>query len=296
MSATLTRTLALLLPLWLAAPVAPASGVSGTNSVGMKFVSIAAGSSQMVASRSSKASRSKDTQHRVTLTKSFMMATTEVTQGQWRTVMGSNPSTADGGPFTLGGFAGFTGGAPAKDYKDVSLIGNNLPVQNVSWQEAVQFANALSKKERLDPAYELSGSTVSWNKSASGYRLPTEAEWVYAARGGQHHVYSGSDTISAVGWTSENSGYKTHKVAGKLPNAWGLYDMSGNVTEWCWDWYGEDTGSSTDSSGPQAGDYRVRRGGSWIKGAAAARVGAREWGAPDSRSSHLGLRLVRTNP
>jgi formylglycine-generating enzyme required for sulfatase activity len=234
----------------------------GTNSIGMTFVAIAAGSFQM----------GDGTQHRVSLTKSFLMATTEVTQGQWRAVMGSNPS-------------------------DFSSCGADCPVEDVSWFDAVKFANALSKKEGLRAAYRISGKSVSWDKSANGYRLPTEAEWEYAARGGEEHVYSGSNTASTVGWTSENSGGKTHKVAGKRANAWGLYDMSGNVWEWCWDWYGKKYGgSSTDPVGPQSGDYRVRRGGSWLSFPASARVANRYRRIPDARSDFLGLRLVRTNP
>jgi formylglycine-generating enzyme required for sulfatase activity len=254
------------------APVAvSASGVSGSNSIGMKFVSIAAGSFQMGSPSSEKGREDDETQHRVRLSKSFMMSTTEVTQGQWQGVMGSNPSS-------------------------FSSCGADCPVDNVSWFDAVKFANALSKKEGLRAAYRISGKSVSWDKSANGYRLPTEAEWEYAARGGQRHVYSGSSTLSAVGWTYENSGRKTHKVAGKRANAWGLYDMSGNVWEWCWDRYGEYGGSSTDPVGAQSRDSRVKRGGSWFNLPAYARVALRTGDTPDNRINSLGLRLVRTNP
>ena len=138
---------------------------------------------------------------------------------------------------------------------------------------------------------------MSWDKSATGYRVPTEAEWECAAGGGEEHVYSGSNTLSAVGWSNENSGSKTHKVAGKRANAWGLYDMSGNVWEWCWDRYGKYSGSTTDPVGSQSGGNRVRRGGSWGSSPADARVASRFRFAPDYRSNGgLGLRLVRTNP
>jgi formylglycine-generating enzyme required for sulfatase activity len=246
-------------------------GSAGTTSIGMKFVAIAGGSFQMGSPSSEKGRSSDETQHRVRLSKSFLMSTTEVTQGQWQAVMGSNPS-------------GF------------SSCGADCPVENVSWFDAVKFANALSKKEGLRAAYRLSGKSVSWNKTATGYRLPTEAEWEYAARGGEEYVYSGSNTLSAVGWSNENSGSKTHKVAGKRANAWGLYDMSGNVYEWCWDWYGKDLRSSTDPVGAQSGDYRVGRGGSWFSKPAGARVADRDWYTPGYRFYNLGLRLVRTNP
>jgi formylglycine-generating enzyme required for sulfatase activity len=243
----------------------------GTNSIGMKFVAIAAGSFEMGSPSSEKDRGSDESQHRVRLTKSFLMATTEVTQGQWQAVMGSNPSR-------------------------FSSCGADCPVEKVSWFDAVKFANALSKKEGLRAAYRISGWSVSWDKSANGYRLPTEAEWEYAARGGQSHVYSGSNTVSSVGWTKENSGSKTHKVAGKRANAWGLYDMTGNVWEWVWDRYGNYGGSSTDPVGPQSGDIRVFRGGSWSIKPAFARVAFRFRKFPDYRGNDLGLRLVRTNP
>ncbi len=254
------------------APVAgSASGVSGANSIGMGFVRIEAGSFLMGSPSSESGRDSDETQHRVELTRSFMMAATEVTQGQWQAVMGSNPSRFSG-------------------------CGADCPVEQVSWHDAVKFANALSKKEGLQAAYEISGKSVSWNKSANGYRLPTEAEWEYAARGGQRHVYSGSNTVSAVGWTSDNSGSKTHKVAGKQANAWGLYDMTGNVWEWCWDWKGTYSTTSTDPVGAQSGDNRVRRGGSWFNRPAYARVADRYRNTPDYRDDNLGLRLVRTIP
>ena len=243
----------------------------GTNSVGMKFVAIAAGSFKMGSPSSEKDRRSDERQHRVRLSKPFLMGMTEVTQGQWRAVMGNNPS-------------------------HFSSCGADCPVETVSWFDAVKFANALSKKEGLRAAYRISGKTVRWDKSANGYRLPTEAEWEYAARGGQSHLYSGSSTLNAVGWSYENSGHKTRKVAGKRANAWGLYDMSGNVYEWCWDWYGKYRGSGTNPIGAQSGDKRVLRGGSWNETPAYARVTDRDWDTPDLCGSILGLRLVRTNP
>jgi formylglycine-generating enzyme required for sulfatase activity len=282
---------------WLRSSPGP-QAAGGTNSIGMKFVSIAAGSFQMGSPSSEKGHQSDETQHRVKLSKSFLMATTEVTQKQWRSVMGSNPSE--------------------KDYKGVSLIGNTLPVQNVSWEDAVKFANALSKKEGLRAAYRISGKSVSWNKSANGYRLPTEAEWEYAARAGKHRLYAGTDSLSSVcryasvntaqskskfGWDwdafpCEDGHLGAAPVGSFKPNAWGLYDMTGNVNVWCWDWYDKKYGgSSTDPVGAQSGDVRVLRGGSWsYYFPALARVAIRSGGTPDYRDDDLGLRLVRTNP
>ena len=151
---------------------------------------------------------------------------TEVTQEIYESVMGNNPSNFKGE--------------------------KNLPVENVSWYDAVRFCNKLSEQEGLEPVYSVDGETdldqwsrdfpdekMECNESANGYRLPTVEEWQYAAKGGQNYKYSGSDDLDKVGWYGEIEGLvaigKTHPVAQKAPNGYGLYDMSGNVWEWCWD-------------------------------------------------------------
>jgi formylglycine-generating enzyme required for sulfatase activity len=189
----------------------------------------------------------------------------------------------------------------------------------------VKFANALSKKEGLKPAYRISGDRVAyrisgdrvtWDQSSSGYRLPTEAEWEYAARAGKHRLYAGTDDASAVcryasvntprsksrfewghsSFRCEDGHLAAAPVGSFRPNAWGLYDMTGNVWEWCWDRYGKYGGDSTDPVGPQSGDYRVGRGGSWITVPAYVRVANRSRYSPDNRNNGLGMRLVRTVP
>jgi len=252
----------------------------GSTSMDMKFVSIAAGSFMMGVSRELADKmegrvRYAGSDRRVSLSNSFLMATTEVTQGQWRAVMGSNPS-------------------------HFSSCGADCPVEQVTWYDAVKFANAMSKKEGLRAAYQIYGKSVRWDKSANGYRLPTEAEWEYAARGGQRHLYSGSNTVSEVGWLKKNSGSKTHKVASKRANAWGLYDMSGNVSEWCWDAFGGAYGDhygQTDPVRAYDGESRITRGGSWRDELVGAVVGGDYlfWRA-DSYKRDRGLRLVRSNP
>ena len=175
----------------------------------------------------------------------------EVTQAQWEAVMGSNPSK----------------------YK-----GSNLPVENVSYEDAVAFCRKLSS---------LTGRT---------YRLPTEAEWEYAARGGnqsQGYKYSGSNDLSSVAWYSGFRG--THAVGIKRANELGLYDMSGNVWEWCSDWYGKNYYSYSPQSNPQgpgSGKYRVIRGGSWYGSASYCRVSFRYDRTPSRRNFDLGFRVV----
>jgi sulfatase modifying factor 1 len=152
----------------------------------------------------------------------------------------------------------------------------NIPVINVDWYEVVAYCNWLSEKEGLPPCYSGKGKVTRCDFSASGYRLPTEAEWEYAARGGtksQGYIYAGSDNPDDVAWYSKNSDGQLHPVGQKQPNELGLYDMSGNLFEWCWDWYGEDYYASSLASDPQGPPTprvknawelnRVRRSGSW---------------------------------
>ena len=209
--------------------------------------------------------------HSVTIGKSFYMSKYEVTQRQWREVMGSNPSR---------------------------FKGDSLPVEQVSWYDAVEYCNRLSRKEGLTPAYRIDGKNAAWNLSANGYRLPTEAEWEYAAGGGNKsrgYKYSGSNSAGDVGWYRDNSSSKTHPVGGKQPNELGLYDMSGNVYEWCWDWKGSYSSSSqTDPQGPSSGSRRVRRGGSWYYFALGLRAAHRRHRPPSYSYDYLGFRPLRT--
>ena len=186
-----------------------------------------------------------------------------------------------------------------REYPDAEGWGRgSRPVINVEWYDAVKYCNWLSEKEGLTPCYSGSGENISCNFNANGYRLPTEAEWEYAAKGGNNHdgyEYSGSNTAGDVGWYSGNSGSETHPVGGKSPNSLGIYDMSGNVWEWCFDWYGSDYYSTTslvDPEGPDSGSLRVLRGGSWNFNTFDLRCAFRNWGDPTKASNGLGFRVV----
>ena len=210
--------------------------------------------------------------HEVRLSRSFQLSPTLVTQGLYEAVMGKNPS-----------------------YFKTSA---EHPVERVSWFDAVRFCNALSLRCGLSPAYTIgegSEPEVSCDFSSSGFRLPTEAEWEYAARAGQDFIYSGSNNPNEVGWHEDNSGGRTHPVGLRNPNVWGLYDMSGNVWEWCWDWKGAyPQNASVDPSGPSTGSSRVFRGGSWLYGPAILRAANRRWRNPAYAWFNLGLRLSRS--
>ena len=190
-----------------------------------------------------------------------------------------------------------------------SSCGSDCPVENVNWWEALAYANALSTSENLQECYVLSDCTnspgnnmqcneVSWTSNCFGYRLPTEAEWEYAIRAGTRTAfYNGESTPGNIAWYNSNSNSRTHPVAQLEANLWEIYDMSGNVWEWCWDWYeAYDSLPATDPMGPDSGFLRVLRGGSWRNSASLARSACRHIGGPDYRSNRLGFRLVSSAP
>jgi formylglycine-generating enzyme required for sulfatase activity len=195
----------------------------------------------------------------------FYLSKFEVTQKEWIDVMGNNPS---------------------------HFKGDNLPVENVSWFEAIFYCNAKSTKEGLKKVYSEDG--IDW--TANGYRLPTEAEWEYAAKGGKDshgYQYSGSNDADQVAWSSENSGETTHPVGTKAPNELGFYDMSGNVFEWCWDRAAIYTSQSQkDPVGPVSGTKWILRGGSWDYPPKSARSTARHTN-PYYGASTIGFRVCR---
>ena len=248
------------------APVA----VSGTGAGGAPsgFVMVPPGTFSM---GSNNGDSDEKPVHQVTISKGFYMSDHAVTQKEWAEVMGTNPSR---------------------------FKGDDLPVKQVSWYEALEYCNKRSEKEGLTPAYSGSGDNITRDRDANGYRLPTEAEWEWAAKGGGKdfmvYEYSGSSGVDGVAWYSGNSGSKTHPVKTKGANSLGLYDMSGNVWEWCWDWYGGySSGAQTDPTGASSGSIRVFRGGGWNDDAGDVRVAHRNGITPSNRYYHLGFRLVR---
>jgi formylglycine-generating enzyme required for sulfatase activity len=211
--------------------------------------------------------------HHVRLTRGFELGVVPVTQALYGALMGTNPSGCNGDPV-------------------------KLPVESISWFDAVRFCNAVSRGCGLPEAYNIGAGpepTVSLDRASGGFRLPTEAEWEYAARAGTRHLFAGGDDLGALGWFQGNSGGRTQAVGQKRANGWGLHDISGNVWEWCWDWRGAyPSGRVVDPVGPASGSNRVFRGGSWRFDPQYARVAFRYSFPPGYRNDGLGVRLLRT--
>ena len=190
-------------------------------------------------------------QHQVTLTKGFWLGKFEVTQKQWQSVMGENPSK----------------------FKDP-----DRPVESVSWEDCNAFIRKLN--------VELGGVA----------RFPTEAEWEYACRAGNTSPISGTGLLSEMAWYDANSGNETHPVGKNHPNAWGFFDMHGNVLEWCYDWFGKFDAKATDPKGPSIGSFRVLRGGCWFFYARDCRSAYRLKRDPALRNAIFGFRLACSEP
>ncbi|MDR0562433.1 MAG: SUMF1/EgtB/PvdO family nonheme iron enzyme [Spirochaetaceae bacterium] len=251
----------------LASQLAGVPKASAADQIPDNLVWIAGGSFQM---GSSGGDPDETPAHTVQVS-GFFLGKTPVTQKEYEAVIGSNPSRNKG---------------------------EDLPVENVSWYDAIAYCNALSVREGLTPVYSGTINHIVCNFTANGYRLPTEAEWEYAARGGSLDAltfdYAGGGGVDNFAWFRGNSGGQSHKVAGKLPNSLGLYDMSGNVWEWCWDWYGPyQAGNQQNPTGPVSGGDRVTRGGSWNSAGHQARSTYRSLGNPVSRYRDLGFRVLR---
>lgn len=235
-----------------------------TNSIGMRLVLIPNGTFIMGSPEREDGREENETQqHEVTISKDYYLGVYEVTQAQYEKVIGKNPSHFQG-----------------------AIVGNenaDLPVDYVSWDDAVAFCKKLS-------------DLPEEKKAGRVYRLPTEAQWEYACRAGSKTAYSFDDEEGLLpehGWFNRNSSNRTHTVGLLEPNAWGLYDMHGNVWEWCSDWYEEyPKGAVSDPTGPKKGSLRVIRDGSWHDLAANCRSAIRYWYTPDVRSINLGFRVA----
>ena len=237
------------------------------NSIGMEMIEIPAGTFTMGSPVGEKDREANEEQVAVTLTKSFWLGKTEITQGQWQAVMGTEPWVG----------------------KDDVLTDKDCPASYVDWHEATAFCQKLTGLEHK--AGKL--------PAGESYRLPTDAEWEYACRAGTTTAYSFGDDekqLGNFGWFAGNTAGEqyAHAVGMKKPNPWGLHDMHGNVWEWCSDWYGNALPGGTDPVGPGKGSFRVFRGGYWGNNPGNCRSANRRSSAPSIRNSSLGFRVARS--
>jgi formylglycine-generating enzyme required for sulfatase activity len=260
------------------------------------MVSLPGGSFMMGATDGQAEAGAGDTPHQVTLSP-FCISRCDITQGQYAALMGANPSYfgGEGSPGIGLVAAGVPGGLDDTYYSERQ----RSPVEEVSWYDACEFCNRLSVRMGRQKVYAIDGRSVSADFSADGFRLPTEAEWEYAARAGESFPFAGSTDPAAVAWFEDNSQGTTHPVGTKAANAWGLYDMSGNVWQWCWDWFNPyPAGPQTDPQGGPPAERKVIRGGSWYNPAAWCTVSRRFGFFPSYNQNDLniGFRVVARTP
>jgi len=206
-------------------------------------------------------------EHEVSISGTLIVSKFEISQRMFSQVMGYNPSIV----------------------KD-----NRLPVDSIEWSVAVDFCNKLSVLYGLKPVYQFTGNNATWDTTANGWRLPTEAEWEYICKAGSNSDYSGSNVVDHLGWYNMNSGLQSHPIGTKQANAYGLYDIHGNVWEWCWDWYSSEYYTNSpkiNPRGPAEGDRRVARGGSYSEGNSFARSSNRFY--QTEFLPQTGFRIVR---
>lgn len=252
-----------------------------------KMIFVRGGTFQMGSPESENWREKDETLHAVTLD-DFYISRYEITQEEFEKIMQKNPSASKG---------------------------KRLPVESVSWYDAVEFCNALSRAEGLEVAYKIDGESVEWNRSANGYRLPTEAEWEFAARAGTstpfsskkvpgdqdanfyaHYPYNIEQNYFHDEDLETRPGYYRQRpveVGTFKPNALGLYDVHGNVAEWCWDFYGKYPGTAKNPAGPSKGSTRIVRGGGWNDFGKHLRSAYRSSGLPEETSPSIGFRIVK---
>ncbi|MEZ4967750.1 MAG: SUMF1/EgtB/PvdO family nonheme iron enzyme [Saprospiraceae bacterium] len=240
---------------------------------------------------------------------SFLISATEVTVAQYRafaesSAYRSSAETGDGS-YTWDSLGWHKMEGLHWRYSETGRLRSagevRYPVLHVSWYDAVHYCNWLSENAGLRAVYTFQGDSVSADLTAEGFRLPTEAEWEYAAAEGQtppKSIYAGAGSLGALAWYSGNSGKRAHPVAQKKANALGIYDLSGNVWEWCHDWYDgryyEKSARAGNPGGPAHGEMRVLRGGSWNNSGKHCRIANRTSRYPDFRDGSVGFRVVRS--
>ena len=273
-----------------------------SKSTGLKLAMLNAGEFTMGSTLKESDRRDDEQQHRVEIAQSFLIGACEVTQDEYRKVMNRQPSW-------------FSPTGEGKD-KTAKYKTSRFPVDSVTWYDAIEFCNRLSEQDGTPAYYQLTeiqrkGDAIVAARvevvGGIGYRLPTEAEWEYACRAGTstpYHFGSGRGNGNFQHMASTSYGSSSRKlgrttdVGSYKPNAWGLYDMHGNVAEWCWDWYEKryySASPESDPRGPNHGDHRVLRGGSWLVKQSSCRAATRFWHAPNEVKYYVGFRVAR-NP